>query len=46
MWARGRGWALWKALTTLAGHPGAGSPEAARARREIDAIIADHGHDS
>lgn len=41
-WARGRGWALWKALITYAGlmrtHPG----EAEAARRVIEAVLADH----
>jgi aminoglycoside phosphotransferase (APT) family kinase protein len=35
-WSRGRGWALWKALITLAGSPGA-----ARPRRDIDRVLAD-----
>ncbi len=43
-WARGRGWALWKALITLVGelaedHPNRGT----RSRQVIDAVIADHG---
>jgi aminoglycoside phosphotransferase (APT) family kinase protein len=42
-WARGRGWALWKALITLAGHD---APEAALApRRQIERILADHARD-
>jgi aminoglycoside phosphotransferase (APT) family kinase protein len=36
-WARGRGWALWKALITLAD-----SPDAARPRRDIEQVLADH----
>ena len=36
-WARGRGWALWKALITLAGNPG----EAA-ARHVLDQVLAEH----
>jgi len=42
-WARGRGWALWKALITLAGHLNANPGEAATARRVIDHVLADHG---
>jgi aminoglycoside phosphotransferase (APT) family kinase protein len=41
-WARGRGWALWKALITLAGHVNTNPVEAARARRVIDEVLADH----
>ncbi len=41
-WARGRGWALWKALITLSGHVDTNPPQAERVRREIDDIIADH----
>jgi len=37
-WARGRGWALWKALITLAGGDDA---ERARTRRVLDAILDD-----
>ena len=50
-WARGRGWALWKALSTLA-HEKRGGPNANRAARRfgwrsgareiIDVILADH----
>ena len=36
-WSRGRGWALWKALITLAD-----APEAAQPRRDIREILADH----
>ncbi len=43
-WARGRGWALWKSLITLAEHIDTNPPEAARIRREIDDVIADHEH--
>src|SRR3712207_7852203 len=39
-WARGRGWALWKALITLEGHVDTNPPEAERIQREIDDIIA------
>jgi aminoglycoside phosphotransferase (APT) family kinase protein len=36
-WARGRGWALWKALITLAG-----TPADASSRHVIDQVLADH----
>ena len=43
-WARGRGWALWKALITLAAPDG---PETAEeARRVIHEILADHARTS
>jgi aminoglycoside phosphotransferase (APT) family kinase protein len=35
-WSRGRGWALWKALITLAGDPGSAQP-----RRDIERVLAD-----
>ena len=38
-WARGRGWALWKALITLSDDPS----EARIAQRVIDEVLADHG---
>ena len=38
-WARGRGWALWKALITLAGLPGTNASAAPSASRVIDAIV-------
>jgi len=41
-WARGRGWALWKALITVAGHD-ANQAEAERQRQVIDEVLADHG---
>jgi aminoglycoside phosphotransferase (APT) family kinase protein len=41
-WSRGRGWALWKALITLAGSLENGAPEAADTRREIARIVADY----
>ena len=41
-WARGRGWALWKGLITLAEHMNTNPSEAERARREIDQALADH----
>ena len=40
-WARGRGWALWKALITLAGRPAD-----ALARHTLDAVLADHARES
>ncbi|MDX8531264.1 aminoglycoside phosphotransferase family protein [Mesorhizobium sp. VK25A] len=40
-WARGRGWALWKALITVAGHD-ANQAEAARQRQVINEVVADH----
>lgn len=40
-WARARGWALWKALITVAGHD-RNQREAANAWRVIDAVSADH----
>ena len=40
-WARGRGWTLWKALITVAGHD-ANQAEAERFRRVIDEVLADH----
>ena len=42
-WARGRGWALWKALITLAGNVETNPPEAEMARRVIESVLADHG---
>ena len=41
-WARGRGWALWKALITLAGHINTDPLEAVKARHVIDEVLADH----
>ena len=41
-WARGRGWALWKALITLVDSIDANPLEANKARRVIDAVLADH----
>ncbi len=43
-WARGRGWALWKALITLAGLPGTNAGAARRSRRVIEDVLADHEH--
>jgi aminoglycoside phosphotransferase (APT) family kinase protein len=42
-WARGRGWALWKGLITLAEHIDTDPSEAGNARRAIDEILGDHG---
>lgn len=41
--ARGRGWTLWKALITVAGHD-ANQAEAERSRRVIDEVLADHAN--
>ncbi len=41
-WARGRGWALWKALIVLAAAPGADRRDAADCPRIIAAIVDDH----
>ena len=41
-WARGRGWALWKGLITLAEHRHTRPPEARKARGVIDEVLADH----
>jgi aminoglycoside phosphotransferase (APT) family kinase protein len=41
-WARGRGWALWKGLITLAQHVDSNALEAETARRVIDEVLADH----
>ncbi len=45
-WARGRGWALWKGLITLAEHMNTSPLEAGKARRVIDEVLADHKHDA
>ncbi len=42
-WARGRGWALWKGLITLAERLDTNPLEAASARCTIDEVLADHG---
>jgi len=42
-WARGRGWALWKGLITLAEQENTNPLEAGKARRAIDEVLADHG---
>ena len=45
-WARGRGWGLWKALISLVARlEEDASEEAARLRREIDRILADHARE-
>lgn len=41
-WARGRGWALWKALITVAEAGDATSPTARRSLRIIDEILAEY----
>jgi len=43
-WARGRGWALWKALITFAGNLQADQAAAATARRVIDDVLDEHVH--
>lgn len=43
MWARGRGWALWKALTTCARSARDDAGEGARARRALTEIFAEFG---
>lgn len=45
-WRRGRGWALWKALITLAEHIETNPPLAAKVRREVAVIIAEHQRDA
>jgi aminoglycoside phosphotransferase (APT) family kinase protein len=42
MWARGRGWALWKALITLEQHIHTDPGKAAKARFVIEEVLADH----
>ncbi|RWO74226.1 MAG: aminoglycoside phosphotransferase family protein [Mesorhizobium sp.] len=41
-WARGRGWTLWKALITVAGHIDINPIEVEKSRRVIDEVLADH----
>ena len=43
-WARGRGWALWKALITLAADIHTNPLKAREARRVVDEVLADHQH--
>ncbi len=45
-WARGRGWALWKALIVFAGNLHTNPVEAASARRVIDDLLAEHRQSS
>ena len=42
-WARARGWALWKALITLANDPETGPPRVADNHRIVADLIAEHG---
>jgi len=42
-WTRGRGWALWKALITMGECIDDESPESDKARRVIEAVLADAG---
>jgi aminoglycoside phosphotransferase (APT) family kinase protein len=41
-WARGRGWALWKAVITLVRALGTDPQEVEKARRVIDELVANH----
>jgi aminoglycoside phosphotransferase (APT) family kinase protein len=41
-WARGRGWTLWKALITLAGHAASSLQEPREPRRVIEEVITDY----
>jgi aminoglycoside phosphotransferase (APT) family kinase protein len=41
-WSRARGWALWKALMTLAARKDDHSLEAEKARQVVDAVLAEH----
>lgn len=41
-WARGRGWALWKALLVMAGAWGRDLAEVEVQRRVVDQVLADH----
>jgi aminoglycoside phosphotransferase (APT) family kinase protein len=41
-WARGRGWALWKALILASGLTSSNAIEAANPWRIIDEVVADH----
>ncbi|MER9656031.1 aminoglycoside phosphotransferase family protein [Mesorhizobium sp. M0152] len=42
IWARGRGWALWKALITAAGHIDVDPVEVGKSWQVIDEVLADH----
>ena len=44
IWSRARGWALWKALITLAEQRGSNLPPAAEARHVLDELVAEHQH--
>ena len=41
-WARDRGWTLWKALITLAGHADPGLHEPREPRRVVEEVLADY----
>lgn len=41
-WARGRGWALWKALITCAAATGTNYLEVEKSRLVIDEVLSDH----
>jgi aminoglycoside phosphotransferase (APT) family kinase protein len=41
-WARGKGWALWKALITLAGQRRSSPLEEAKVRRVLNEAVAEH----
>ena len=41
-WARGRGWALWKAMIVAAGQTNTNAAEAKSCWRTIDEVLADH----
>ena len=43
-WARGRAWALWKALITFAGNLQADQAAVTPARRVIDEVFDEHVH--
>jgi aminoglycoside phosphotransferase (APT) family kinase protein len=45
-WARGRGWALWKALIVCAALPGTNHLEVEKSRRVIDEVLGDHLRES
>jgi len=44
MWARGRGWALWKGLIKFTEHIHSNPLEAEKALRAIDETLADYRH--
>jgi aminoglycoside phosphotransferase (APT) family kinase protein len=46
VWARGRGWTLWKALIVMARLSGANPLDADASRRIVDGVVADHIRDS